>query len=207
MSQENKGEVKFVSVNTVFVVGIVCLIAGFLGGVVYSTYKSASEGSARTSTFQAPSASKAGPSAQQTDLINALELKLAQNPDDQDSWAQLGNIYFDAGNPRKAIDAYTKYNALNPSNPDVWTDLGVMYRRIGQFTQSIAAFDRAIEINPTHPQSWFNKGIVYLHDVNKPEEAVKAWEKLIEIAPDFKGPGGQSIQMMVDSIKRGLEQK
>ncbi|MFC2166128.1 tetratricopeptide repeat protein [Acidobacteriota bacterium] len=202
MSQEKKPEIKYVSVNTVFVVGIVCLIVGFLGGVVYSTYKSGSEGMSQPSMYQAPSAPQTGPSAQQTDLIKALELKLTQNPGDQDSWAQLGNLYFDTNNPQKAIDAYTKYNELNPDNPNVWTDLGIMYRRAGQFSQAVAAFDRAIEIRPNHPQSWFNKGIVYLHNLNNPEEAIKAWEELIKIAPDFKGPGGQSIQQMVDSMKK-----
>jgi len=202
MSEEKKTEIKFVSVNSIFVVGIVCLIVGFLGGVVYSTYKSGSESMSQPSMYQTPSAPQTGPSAQQTDLINALELRLAQNPGDQDSWAQLGNVFFDTNNPQKAIDAYTKYNELNPNNPDVWTDLGIMYRRAGQFSQALAAFDRAIEINPNHPQSWFNKGVVYLHNLNKPEEAVMAWEELIKIAPDFKGPGGQSIQQMVDSIKK-----
>jgi len=202
MSNEQKKEISCVTINTVFVVGIVCLIAGFLGGVVYSTYKSGSEGMAQPSVYQGPSRPQAGPTAQQADLINALELKLSQNPDDQDSWAQLGNLYFDTNNPQKAINAYTKYTELNPNNPDVWTDLGVMYRRAGQFSMAVAAFDRAIEINPDHPQSWFNKGVVYLHNLNDPEEAVKAWEELIKIAPDFKGPGGQSIQQMVDNIKK-----
>jgi tetratricopeptide (TPR) repeat protein len=115
---------------------------------------------------------------------------------------QLGNIYFDTNNPQKAIDAYTKYNELNPNNPNVWTDLGVMYRRIGQFDRAISAFDRAIELNPEHPQSWFNKGVVYLHDLNQPDEAVKAWEELIKIAPDFRGTGGQSVQQMVENLKK-----
>lgn len=207
MSQEKKTEIKYVTVNTVFVVGIVCLIVGFLGGVIYSTYKSGSEGMSQATAFQTPAPRQTGPSTQQADLIKALELKLAQNPADQESWMQLGNLYFDTNNPQKAIDAYTKYIELNPNNPDVWTDLGIMYRRAGQFSKAITAFDRAIELDPDHPQSWFNKGIVYLHNLNKPEEAVKAWEKLVEIAPDFKGPGGQSIQQMVDSIKKRQEGK
>ena len=202
MSQDKKAEIKYVTVNTVFVVGIVCLIAGFLGGVVYSTYKSWSETRTQTSVYQAPSTPQPGPTTQQLDLIKALELRLAQNPDDQDSWVQLGNVYFDTNNPQKAIDAYAKYNELNPNNPNVWTDLGVMYRRTGQFDQAIAAFDRAIELKPNHAQSGFNKGVVYLHDLNNPDEAVKAWEEVIKIAPDFKSPGGQFIRQMVESLRK-----
>jgi cytochrome c-type biogenesis protein CcmH/NrfG len=207
MSQEKKPEIKYVTMNTVFIVGIVCLIAGFLGGVIYSTYKSGSEGMSQPSMYQTPSAPQAGPSAQQTDLIKALEVKLAQNPGDQDSWEQLGNLYFDTNNPQKAIDAYTKYTELNPNNPDIWTDLGVMYRRAGQFSQAFAAFDRAIGIDPNHPQSWFNKGVVYLHNLNNLDEAIKAWEELVKIAPDFKAPGGQSIQRMIDNLKKRQETK
>ena len=207
MSQEKKQEIKYVTMNTVFIAGLVCLIVGFLGGVIYSTYKSGSEGMSRPAVSQTPSSPQTGPSTQQMDLINALELKLAQNPNDQDSWAQLGNVYFDTNNPQKAIEAYTKYTELNPNNPNVWTDLGVMYRRTGQFDLAIAAFDRAIELNPNHPQSRFNKGVVYLHNLNNPDEAVKAWEELIKIAPNFKGPGGQSIQHMVDNLKKRSTQE
>jgi cytochrome c-type biogenesis protein CcmH/NrfG len=202
MSQEKRAEIRFVSINTVFIVGIACLIAGFLGGVVYSTYKAGTEVRTQTSGYQALSTPQSGPSTQQLDLIKALELRLAQNPDDQDSWVQLGNVYFDVNNPQKAIEAYAKYNELNPNNPNVWTDLGIMYRRIGQFDLSLSAFDQAIELNPNQPQSWFNKGVVYLHDLNKPDEAIKAWEELIKIAPDFRGAGGQSIQQMVENLKK-----
>jgi cytochrome c-type biogenesis protein CcmH/NrfG len=202
MSQEKKPEIKYVTMNTVFIAGIVCLIVGFLGGVVYSTYKAGTEGMSRPAVSQAPSSPQTGPSTQQMDLINALKLKLAQNPDDQDSWVQLGNVYFDTNNSQKAIDAYQKHNELNPNNPNVWTDLGVMYRRTGQFDLAIAAFDRAIALDPNHPQSRFNKGVVYLHNLNKPDEAVETWEELVKIAPNFRGPGGQSIQQMVDSIKK-----
>jgi tetratricopeptide (TPR) repeat protein len=82
-----------------------------------------------------------------------------------------------------------------------------MYRRNGQALEAIAAFDKAIELNPTHAQSWFNKGIVLMHDLNNPDGAIKAWEELLRIAPNFKATGGQTVQDMIDDIKKTLKVK
>jgi cytochrome c-type biogenesis protein CcmH/NrfG len=205
MSKEKKSEIKYVPINTFFLVGFICLVVGFLGGVVYSTYKSGAGSMTQQPALQPGLANQAANSAQQTNMILALERKVAENPSDLNSWLQLGNLYFDTNNPQRAIKAYNNYLELNPTNPNVWTDLGVMYRRSGQPEEAITAFDRAIGLNPTHAQSRFNKGIVLLHDLNKPEDAVKAWEGLIKFAPNYTTPTGQSVREMIDNIKKSLK--
>lgn len=207
MSNEKKTEAKHVSLDTTLIVAAVCLVVGFLGGVFYSTYKSGSERLNQPASYQAPKPGQTAVSTQQTEMILALERRVADNPSDLNAWVQLGNLYFDTDNPQKAIKAYAKHLEFNPNNPNVLTDLGVVYRRNGQFNEAIAAFDKAIEINPKHPQSWFNKGIVLLHNLNKPEAAIEAWEELIKVAPDFKGPGDQPVQRMVENIKKSLATK
>jgi len=47
-----------------------------------------------------------------------------------------------------------------------------------------------------------NKGIVLLHDLNDLEGAIKAWEELLEINPVAMSPTGQSIDQMVQQMKK-----
>ncbi|MBN1223283.1 MAG: tetratricopeptide repeat protein [Candidatus Aminicenantes bacterium] len=207
MNKEKKVEIKYITLNTALIVAMACLIAGFLGGVVYSSFKSGSARPGQRSSFQDGPPGQTDVSTQQAKMILALESKVAEDPRDMEAWVQLGNLYFDTNNPQKAIHAYTRYIEINPGNPDVLTDLGIMYRRNGQFAEAVDAFDQAIAIDPKHPQAWFNRGIVFLHNLNDPVAALKSWEELIKVDPGFKGPGGQPIDQMVDNIKKSLAAK
>jgi len=135
-------------------------------------------------------------------MIAALEKEAQENPTNEKTWIELGNSYFDTNQYEKAIQAYRKALEINPNNADVWTDLGVMYRRNGNPQEAINSFDKAIEVDPKHEVSRMNKGIVLLHDLNDLEGAIKAWEELLEINPVAMSPTGQSIDQMVQQMKK-----
>ncbi len=201
MSKEKKGEIKYVSLSTTLLIAVICLVAGFLAGNIYNTYKTGFETAGRQAVFSPGVSQGPATTIQQTNRILALEKEVEANPGNQEAWLELGNLYFDTDNYENAIRAYRKYIELNPNNSNVWTDMGVMYRRSGQPHEAVAAFERAIEINPDHEQPRFNKGIVYLHDLNNPEVTIKTWEELVKINPDFRSPTGQLLKDMIDSLK------
>ena len=78
-----------------------------------------------------------------------------------------------------------------------------MYRRNGDPAKAVQCFDRALAINDRHEVALFNKGIVLMHDINDTEGALKAWERLVEINPNAQTPNGQSVQSMIDQVKKG----
>ena len=141
------------------------------------------------------------PSPDQAQQVAQLEMMVLQDPKNHDAWVVLGNQYFDTHQHQKAIDAYGKALALKPDNPDILTDQGVMYRDIGQFDKAVANFKRASQVAPTHSQSLFNLGVVYEHDLKKPDEAVKAWKKVIEVAPT--SPQAAQAQQALAQLKAG----
>jgi len=141
------------------------------------------------------------PSPDQAQQVAQLEMMVLQDPKNHDAWVVLGNQYFDTHQHQKAIDAYGKALALKPDNPDILTDQGVMYRDIGQFDKAVANFKRASQVAPTHSQSLFNLGVVYEHDLKKPDEAAKAWKKVIEVAPT--SPQAAQAQQALAKLKAG----
>ncbi len=202
MKKNERVEVQYVKLNTVLTIGLVCLVVGFLGGIIYNTYKSG----ASAALYQAPqiAAPAPGPSLtpQQSQRILTLESEVSANPGNQNAWVELGNLYFDAGNHQGAIRSYLKYLEFDPTNPDVLTDLGVMYRRNGQPDKALASFEKAVASDPQHQQSRYNRGIVLMQDLGRPEEALKAWRELMAINPEFVMPSGQRLQDMLDNLQK-----
>jgi cytochrome c-type biogenesis protein CcmH/NrfG len=205
MVKQKKPEGKFVKKETMMIVALVAFVIGFLVGIFYSAIQSGPKGGVQTAS------SPAGPpqqqQQQQPNLSNeqarsilSLEQEVAVNPNNVEAWTKLGHVYFDTGNPPKAIRAYEKSLELSPGDPNILTDLGVMYRRNGQPLQALEAFDKAMAVDPRHEQSRFNKGIVLRYDMNDREGAVKEWEELVRINPSATAPNGQLVSEAIKSL-------
>jgi len=196
MKKVKKVEVKYVTLNTALIIGLVGLIVGFIGGNIYSLYKAGSMGPKQANI----ASSSQSVSMDQSGRMLALEREVENNPNSLAAWLELGNLYFDTGKFQDAIRAYSKYLNLNPNNPDVWTDLGVMYRRSGNPAGAISSFDKAIELNPQHEQVRFNKGIVQFYDLGNRDAAMQTWQELIKINPNFRTTSGQTIKAFVENL-------
>lgn len=135
------------------------------------------------------------PSAEAQARIARIEAAVLADPKNHDAWVALGNEYFDSHQFKKSVDAYGKALAIKPEDPNVLTDQGVMFRQLGQFDKAIANFQKANKVQPTHVQSLFNLGVVYASDLNKPDEAAKAWNKVLTVAPT-SDQAAQARQML-----------
>jgi tetratricopeptide (TPR) repeat protein len=93
------------------------------------------------------------------------------------------------------VDAYAKGLAIHPDDPNVLTDQGVMFRELGQFDKALANFQKANKLDSNHVQSLFNMGVMYSADLHKPDEAAKAWNKVIALAPGSE-QASQARQML-----------
>jgi cytochrome c-type biogenesis protein CcmH/NrfG len=201
MAKQTAPEGNFVKKETMFIVALITLVIGFLGGVFYSAMQSGP--AERVQTTSAPpqqSQQQSGLTNEQARNILSLEQEVAANPTNVDAWTQLGHVYFDTNNPPKAIRAYEKSLELRPNDPNVLTDLGVMYRRNGQPEKALETFDKAMSIAPSHEQARFNKGIVLRYDMNDREGAIKAWEELLKINPNALAPNGQPVSEAIKSL-------
>ena len=201
MVKKKAADGQYVKKETMLVVALVALIVGFLGGVVFSAYKSGAGLNVSASGPSGQASQKQDISNKVAQEINELERGISLNPENVEALIRLGNLYFDTEQPEKAIMAYNKALELDPGNPNVLTDLGVMYRRKGQPLDAIKAFDKAIKIDPRHEASRFNKGVVLLHDLNDSEGAIRAWEELVEVNPFAKAQGNKLVLELIEKIR------
>lgn len=202
-NQATKGYVK--SENLILSI-LIALAVGFVGGVVFSVYRSPGiappPGAGMGASGMPPQAQQqaSGPmplTPEKRAEIEGLKTMAAKAPDNVEAWIQLGHIYFDTGQSSEAIDAYEKALAIAPDNANVLTDLGVMYRRSKQPKKALENFDKAAQVDAGHEISRFNKGIVLLHDLNDTEGAVAAWQELVKINPKAAAPNGQPVTELI----------
>jgi cytochrome c-type biogenesis protein CcmH/NrfG len=198
MAAEKKELKGFVKTESLILTTLIALALGFLGGVVFSAYRSGGQ----IKGIPAAESASIPMDDQQRQLLAELIQKTNADPLDVNAWTQLGHLYFDTGQPALAIDAYQKSLQIEAGRPDVWTDLGVMYRRNRQPQKAIEAFDHALSLNQRHEIALFNKGVVLMHDLNDPEGALSSWENLIRINPQAKTPDGQLVREIVDKLRK-----
>lgn len=144
--------------------------------------------------YQFPS----GPALSQDDT-RLLEDLVKKDPGNVDAWIRLGNTLMDTKRFNEAIDAYQKVLAINPKNIDVRVDMGTCYRNIGKPDLAAKEYRKAIEMDPGHVNAHMNLGIVLAYDLQDKAQAVKEFEKVLELDPN--GPASAQIRPIVQQLK------
>ena len=93
----------------------------------------------------------------------------------------------------QAIKRYESALELDPTNPDVSTDLGVSYYYSNQPDRALTQFKPSLEIDPKHTKTMLNQGIVLAFGKQDLEGATKAWQQVVELAPNT--PEGQAARV------------
>ncbi|MDO5674066.1 MAG: tetratricopeptide repeat protein [bacterium] len=189
-----------ISRQTLYLAILSALIVGFVGGVGYSAFRSASlstqqQAGGHTHSNEAPAA----------EAIAALEKKAQEDPDNAEVWAELGHAFFDSGQADNAIAAYTRALAIAPDNANVRTDLGVMYFQSKKHREAISEFDRVLGADPQHPQARFNKGVVLYSGLGDKTGALAEWKALLQTHPDAITPTGMALKDLIGQVEEEKE--
>jgi tetratricopeptide (TPR) repeat protein len=153
---------------------------------------------ATTGGAGAPAANAAPPPLDEA-RIQELKDLADKDPSNATPRAQLGNLYFDAERYDDAIRWYESAMKLDPNNPDLSTDLGVSFYYTNQTDKALAQFKRSLEIEPKHTKTMLNQGIVLAFGKQDLDGASKAWERVVQLAPD--SPEGEAAKRALESMK------
>ena len=147
-------------------------------------------------------AAAVNPKQQLLQSIFQHEEEVRRDPANVQAWEHLGNLYFDAEEPAKAVRAYSKVLEMAPANISVLVDCGVMHRQLRQFDSALEYFQKALKIDPKHENALFNSGIVLYFDLQRKAEAFNFWRRLLEVNPDARAPSGETVSSMLDTLSR-----
>lgn len=115
---------------------------------------------------------------------SALERQANSEPNNAAVRVDLGNLYFDAQRFDIASSWYEAALKLDPKNVNASTDLGVSYYSSNDLDRALKQFQYSLSLDPSHAKTLYNEGIVLAFGKQDIDAAIKAWEKLIAVAPN-----------------------
>jgi tetratricopeptide (TPR) repeat protein len=176
------------------------LIAGWIIGAQQASLRPSVPAPAATASAPA-SGNDAGTRAAVLDetQVNALKSVAERDPTNAQPRVQLGNLYFDAERYPEAERWYVEALKLSPKDVNVSTDLGVCYYYTNQLDKALAQFDYSLKLDPQHAKTLLNVGIVKAFGKQDLDGATKAWEQVIQLAPN--SPEGQQAKRALDSLR------
>jgi tetratricopeptide (TPR) repeat protein len=99
-----------------------------------------------------------------------------------DTLMQRGLEYQEMRDLEGARDAFDKAIAILPDYAEVWNRRAVLFFNDGKFDEAIADLETAIGREPRHFGAWIGLAMIF-ESVERPEAALKAYEKALEIHP------------------------
>lgn len=133
-------------------------------------------------------------------MLEDIEQRLQQQPEDEKGWSILGNTYLATGQFAKAQQAYRKLLELQGHNAQTLVKLAdaIAQGNKGNMTGEPEQLVRkALTLNPHNKQALWMAGIAALQN-NQPEKAKLHWQKLLPMLAD--APAQQ--QELMALIKR-----
>lgn len=120
-----------------------------------------------------------------------VKLGLAQNPREEKKesrremiFKNLAQNYSDKGNNEKAMEIIAKGRTEFPSSYSLLIDEANIYYKSGDNAKFKERLEEAIRLNPTEPTLYYNVGVMNMDQKNI-NEAIKNFEKAIELKPDY----------------------
>ncbi|MGE0737112.1 MAG: c-type cytochrome biogenesis protein CcmI [Alphaproteobacteria bacterium] len=121
-------------------------------------------------------------------MVERLETRLKEQPDDVEGWRRLGRSYRVLGEKQKAIAAFAKAAEKAPKNVDVLVDwaTSILDAQLQQNAKLPPAFLKVINdlsaVDPAHPVALFYLGQA-ADEAGNGAEAVRLWKQLLTRMP------------------------
>lgn len=116
--------------------------------------------------------------AQQGDYADAIKILtrlIRRNSDSANDYNNRGLVYFQSGQPDKAIADYNKALQLNPYLAGAYNNRANYYAAQGQLEAAIADYEKTLDLNPVHIRAWINQGITF-RDMGLYERAIENFD-------------------------------
>lgn len=138
-------------------------------------------------------------------MVERLENRLREQPNDAAGWAQLGRSYAVMERLSDAQAAYAKAHAQAPDNTEVLSDYAwLVYSDNPHYTEgpAKALYERLLTLDPAHPDAlWFLGFSAY--NASNFKQAVQYWQRLAALLP----PDNPTLPEVQKAIARAKAQQ
>ena len=111
-----------------------------------------------------------------------FEQRVRDHPNDVAARLDLAERYLETSNAQGAIAQYLVALQLDPRNAEAHANLGlVLFRAKPQ--DALDAENQALRTDPNYAEAMYFKGVILLQGLNRPAEAVDAFQAYLKTAP------------------------
>jgi Tetratricopeptide repeat len=151
---------------------VAVLIGGTVIAVVVASLARDAEPQLQASTPQASD-----------DPLGFFERRVREHPDDLAARLDLAHRYLDAGMVEDALSEYSVALELDPDDAEALAHVGIILYQNGRPEEALRSVDRALSTDPGYPEGLFIRGVILLRGLDRPEEAISAFETYLDAAP------------------------
>lgn len=144
-----------------------------------------------------PAAVESAP-ATSDDPFAFFEQRVRDHPNDLAARLDLAHRYLDANRVEEALEEYAVALELDPDDAEAHAHIGLILYASHQPEEALASVDRALETAPGYPEALFIRGAILLRGLDRPEEAIEAFEAYLAAAP-FGQERGTAQQLIAEA--------
>jgi len=127
-----------------------------------------------------------------------FEQRVRDHPNDLAARLDLAHRYLDADRVEEALEEYAVALELDPDDAEAHAHIGLILYASHQPEEALASVDRALETAPGYPEALFIRGAILLRGLDRPEEAIEAFEAYLTAAP-FGQERGTAQQLIAEA--------
>jgi len=152
-------------------------VAVLIGGTVLAVVVAslARDAEPRTQAVSSPQAAD--------DPLALFEQRVQDQPNDLAARLDLAHRYLDAGMIEESLSEYAVALELDPDDAEALAHVGIILFQSGRPEEALRSVERALATDPRYPEALFIKGVILLRGLDRPDEAIAAFEAYLDAAP------------------------
>ena len=171
---------------------VAVLIGGTVLAVVIASLARDAEPQLQASTPQASD-----------DPLAFFERRVKDHPDDLAARLDLAHRYLDAGMVERSLSEYAVALELDPDDAEALAHVGIILYQNGRAEEALRSVDRALSTDPRYPEALFFRGVILLRGLDRPQDAISAFETYLEAAPF--GTERQTAKDLIAEARASIE--
>jgi tetratricopeptide (TPR) repeat protein len=117
------------------------------------------------------------------DPLAFFEQRVQDQPNDLAARLDLAHRYLDAGMIEESLSEYAVALELDPDDAEALAHVGIILFRSGRPEEALRSVERALATDPRYPEALFIQGVILLRGLDRPGEAITAFETYLDAAP------------------------
>jgi tetratricopeptide (TPR) repeat protein len=117
------------------------------------------------------------------DPLAFFEQRVRDQPNDLAARLDLAHRYLDAGMIEESLSHYAVALELDPDDAEALAHVGIILFRSGRPEEALRSVERSLSTDPRYPEALFIQGVILLRGLDRPAEAITAFETYLAAAP------------------------